>query len=280
MDDLRALDALARTGSMRRAGEELSLTHGAISRRITRIGEVLGKAMTEPDGRGVRLTPAGRVIARATGDALERIRGAVAEIEDRDAVRPQVFSCERSIAARWLIPRLHGFQELYPGDQVHLSVGGGGLDFQREGIDLALRRIDFPIDPSWKVVHLLKEEMGPVVSPAMVDEFRAGGYLALGSKTRKDGWDQWLSTHPAQPAPSEIRLLDHHFLVAEAAVGGLGVGLVPRLVACDAVEKKHLIAPRGFDSDGSSYGLISPADREDTTCLANLRYWITTVISG
>lgn len=279
LDDLRALDALARTGSIREAGEELALTHGAVSRRIARIGDALGKPMTEPEGRGVKLTAAGRIIAKATGDALVRIRSAILEIQEHDPVRAEVLSCERSIAARWLIPRLRGFQEKYPDAPVHLSVGGGSLDFDRERIDLALRRIDFPIDPSWNVVHLLDETMGPVVAPALLDEFKSGEYLALGSKTRKDGWDTWLSSHPDQPKPYEIRLLDHHFLVAEAAVGGLGVGLVPNLVAMDAVEKKQLIAPCGFDPDGSSYGLISPVGRKETANLVNLRNWLTAIIS-
>ncbi len=280
LDDLRALDALARTGSIREAGEELALTHGAVSRRIARIAEALGQPMTEPAGRGVKLTSAGRVIAKATGEALGQIRAAIIEIKKNDGVRAQVLSCERSIAARWLIPRLRGFQESYPDAPVHLSVGGGSLDFDKDRIDLALRRIDFPVDPSWNVVHLQDEAMGPVVAPGLLDEFKSGKYLALGSKTRKDAWEAWLSSHPDQPGPYEIRLLDHHFLVAEAALGGLGVGLVPELVALDAVENGQLIAPNGFDPDGSYYGLISPADHKEMVNLVNLRNWLISVISS
>lgn len=59
LDDLKALDALARCGSIKGASEELSLTHGAVSRRITRIGETIGKPIAEARGRGVQLTQAG-----------------------------------------------------------------------------------------------------------------------------------------------------------------------------------------------------------------------------
>ena len=271
------MDALARTGSIREAGEELSLTHGAVSRRISRLSEALGTPMTEPDGRGVQLTSAGQIMAMATGEALEQIRAAIMEIDTREPGRALVLSCERSIAARWLIPRLRDFQEQYPDDPVHLSVGGGSLDFKREGIDLALRRIDFPIDPAWEVIHLLDEAMGPVATAFLVDKFDSGGFIAIGSKTRKEGWNNWLLAHPDHPKPSQILLLDHHFLVAEAAASALGVGLLPELVAMDAVKKNHLVAPCGFDPDGSYYGLISPVNTANPTRLSKLKRWLISI---
>jgi DNA-binding transcriptional LysR family regulator len=279
LDDLRALDALARNGSIRKAGEELALTHGAVSRRIARISDALGKPITEAEGRGVRLTHAGQILAKATGQALALIKAAIEEIQDHSPVRAIVLSCERSIAARWLIPRLSAFYESYPNNPIHLSVGGGSIDFNRDGIDLALRRIDFPTDPSWEVMHFTDEAMGPVVAPLMEESFYSGSYIGLGSKSRIEGWDTWLNSHPNQPKPSELRLLDHHFLVAEAAVAGLGVGLVPKLVAIDAISKNQLLAPCGFDPDGSAYGLISPGDRESDVRLNDLRDWFTSIAS-
>ena len=277
LDDLIALDALARTGSIKEAGVELSLTHGAVSRRISRISETLGKSVTEPAGRGVRLTQAGQILAKATGDAFTQINLAIREIRDNET-RALVLSCERSIAARWLIPRLNEYQELFPNDPVHLSVGGGHLDFKKEGVDLALRRIDFPIKPSWSVTKLADEAMGAVVSPDKISEYKCGNYLAFGSKTREKGWEQWLKEHPAYPKPLEIRFLDHHFLVAEAAVAGLGVGFVPKLVALDALKNKQLLAPHGFNPDGSIYGLITPTDRNEHPSLEQIQDWLTQIV--
>ncbi len=128
-------------------------------------------------------------------------------------------------------------------------------------------------------MHFIDEAMGPVVAPLMEESFNSGSYIALGSKSRIEGWDTWLNSHPNQPKPSEIRLLDHHFLVAEAAVAGLGVGLVPKLVAIDAISKNQLLAPCGFDPDGSAYGLISPGDRESDVRLNDLRDWLTSIAS-
>ena len=121
--------------------------------------------------------------------------------------------------------------------------------------------------------------MGPVVAPATISHYESGNYVALGSKTRKDGWDKWLQEHPDLPRPSEIRFLDHHFLVAEAAVAGLGVGLVPKLVAFDAVKNNQIVAPHGFDPDGSTYGLITPANQKSHPALKKIQDWLTTIIT-
>lgn len=274
LDDLKALDALARRGSIKGASEELSLTHGAISRRIARIAETLGKPVTEANGRSVQLTQAGEIMAEATREAFARIKTGIDQVQEDQSTPALVVSCERSLAARWLIPRLGTFQETYPDDPVHLAVGGGSLDFRKEGVDVALRRIDFPINPSWTVTHLFDEEMGPVVTPGMVKSFDSGNYIALGSKTREEGWATWLESHPEAPRPSEIRFLDHHFLVAEAAIAGLGAGLIPRLIALDALNNGQLTAPVGFDQDGSSYGLIVSTKKESHPSLDLFHNWL------
>jgi hypothetical protein len=56
--------------------------------------------------------------------------------------------------------------------------------------------------------------------------------------------------------PAEFHFHDHHFLIVEAASVGLGVALSPMVLAADNIDKERLIAPAGFDPDGSHYGLI------------------------
>lgn len=279
LDDLLALDALARLGTMHKAGKELALTHGAISRRIARLSDTLGVPITQADGRGVRLTESGHKLAQATRKSLSILETTVKQLAEEGSYQSIIVSCERSIAARWLIPRLSDFQKKFPEDSIHLSVGGGSLNFEREGIDLALRRIDFPLNPAWQTMPLVAEAMGPVMAPTMVANFKEENYLALGSKSRQEGWEKWLQANPEQPKPYDIQFFDHHFLVAEAAIGGLGIGLVPQLVAIDAVTNKQLLAPCGFQPDGSSYKLISQAKTKEAKHLKNFKEWLYEMIN-
>ena len=274
LDDLRAFETVARLGSVRAAAGELALTHGAVSRRVAKLAVDLGLRLLEPDGRGVRLTPDGEKLAEATGKAFRVIADVLTEIRTASTLAPIILSCERSLAMRWLIPRLSEFQDRYPNIEVHLSTGGGALDFARDRVTLAIRRLDFPVDPEWTVTTLMPERMGPVMAPILRERFEIGGYVALGSRTRPNAWQAWLNAHPDAPRPRTTRLLDHHFLMAEAALGGLGVALAPQAITADDVANGRLEAPLGFDPDGTEYGLIHPKAITAIDDLAALLDWL------
>lgn len=185
-----------------------------------------------------------------------------------------VLSCEPSVAMRWLIPRLGKYQQEYPDIALHLSVGGGPIDFARDEISLAIRRLDFPMPDAWQVEHLFAERVGPVMAPQLVSRFEAGYYVGLGSKTRSDAWSKWLTDHPDCPRPRDIRFHDHHFLMAEAASAGLGVALSPKVLATDDIERGRLVAPKGFAEDGTYYGLILPQRTQPPMSVAELMVWL------
>ncbi|MGS0649027.1 LysR family transcriptional regulator [Komagataeibacter melomenusus] len=274
LDDLRAFAAVVRLGSVRAAATELALTHGAVSRRVSKLAHDLKLQLLEPDGRGVRPTRDGLRLAEAATDAMQGIAAALAAIRSSSGVQPIVLSCERSLAMRWLIPRLSDFQDRHPGIDVHLSTGGGALDFARDRVTLAIRRLDFPLDPDWTVTILAEEAVGPVMRPDRAQRFASGDYLALGARTRPEAWKNWLASRPDRPTPRDIRLYDHHFMMLEAAANGLGVALSPSIIATDDVATGRLAAPVGFDADGTSYGLIRPGRMKMTENVRALEEWV------
>ena len=274
LDDLRALEAVVRLGTVRAAAAELALTHGAVSRRVSNLSLNIQRKLLEADGRGVRATADGLVLAEATGKALGAVMEALSKIRIGSGQAPIILSCERSLAMRWLIPRLSGFQDRYPDVEVHLSTGGGGLNFARDRVTLAIRRLDFMVDPEWAIVKLMPERVGPVMLPRLRERFEKANYVALGSRTRPDAWGRWFETHKDAPRPASSQLLDHHFLMVEAALGGLGIALAPQAIVADDVENGRLEAPLGFDGDGTEYGLIYPKAAEMTAGHMALRDWL------
>jgi DNA-binding transcriptional LysR family regulator len=228
-----------------------------VSRRISKLSRDLGFRLFDKSGRGLRLTPAGETLNLTVGRFLGELAVAVESLRAADARQSKlVLSCETSVAMRWLIPRLGDFEAQHPNIALHLSVGGGAVEFSRDHIDLALRRLDFAMSESWSVRRLFSERVGPVMSPKMTRAFESGNYIALGSKTRPEAWSNWLAKHRSVQRPSELRYYDHHFLIVEAASAGLGVALSPHVLAADDVERGRLVAPLGFDEDGSHYGII------------------------
>jgi DNA-binding transcriptional LysR family regulator len=246
---------------MRLAANELSLAHGAVSRRITKLSDDLRFRLFERSGRGLRLTSEGVTLNLTLGRFFAELTTTINSLRTNvDRQSTLVLSCEPSVAMRWLIPRLADFQGVHPEVALHLSVGGGPVAFRRERIDLAVRRLDFALPEAWHVRRLFAERVGPIMPPQLVPAFAVGDYIALGSKTRPDAWSQWLSSHPSAQRPTEIRYYDHHFLIVEAAAAGLGVALSPLVLALDDVNSGRLAAPAGFDPDGSYYGLIWNGD--------------------
>ncbi|WP_460370865.1 LysR family transcriptional regulator, partial [Actinocorallia lasiicapitis] len=79
-DDLRVLEAVARAGSFTGAAEELNYTQSAVSRRVAGLEASAGGALFERLARGVRLTPAGRILHRHALDVLERLAAAEREL--------------------------------------------------------------------------------------------------------------------------------------------------------------------------------------------------------
>ena len=276
LDDLRAFEVVARLGSVRAAAGELVLTHGAVSRRVSKLAADLGLRLLEREGRGLRLTSQGDRLAVAASEAIAVLASALDDIRASTPARAIVLSCERSVAMRWLIPRLSTFQDRHPHVEFHLSVGGGALDAERSRATLAIRRLDFPIGSNWSVTRLMAEEVGPVMRPAMLTRFRAGDYVALAAKTRPDAWRTWSHSNPGSPAPRKTQFLDHHFLIVEAAANGLGVAMCPKVVVMDDVRDARLIAPLGFTPDGSGYGLLQPSRLVEHPDLCLLKDWLVT----
>jgi DNA-binding transcriptional LysR family regulator len=60
---LHLLLELSRLRSMRAVADELGVTTSTVSQQLAALAREIGTALVEPDGRRVRLTPAGRRLA-------------------------------------------------------------------------------------------------------------------------------------------------------------------------------------------------------------------------
>ena len=197
---LRCFEAAARLEHFSRAAQELHLTHGAVSRAVRVLEEDLGVALFERRSQRVFLTEAGRKLARAVTDGLGLMRQATRELRaSARQARPLVLSCEPTLLMRWLIPRWSEFQARQAGAELHLLAGGGPFAFEA-GIDLAIRRDDFPWPAAYHAESLFAERVGPVCRPDRVGEWfaeRDAGVQLLATapqlhtRTRPGAWRDW-----------------------------------------------------------------------------------------
>lgn len=277
---LRCFEVAGRLENFSRAAAELHLTHGAISRAVRLLEDDLGVALFERRSRRVFLTDEGRRLAQAVGSGLDLIRQAARELRaSARQTRPWVVSCEPTLLMRWLIPRWPAFQALHPEVEVQLVAGGGPFSFG-SGIDLAIRRDDFPFPDDACAEPLFVEKVGPVCRPDKAaawlspDKGLCPGAPRLHSRTRSRAWQEWAAAAGRSLPEAPEQTFEHFYFSLQAAVAGLGAAIGPWHLVRDDLESGLLVAPLGFVEDGSRYCLLSPHPFPPAGPQADLLAWL------
>jgi DNA-binding transcriptional LysR family regulator len=77
---LRVIDAVARHGSVTAAAKELHYSQPSVTHHLTRLEAETGAQLLQRVGRGIRLTPAGQLLADRAAEIIGRIAAADAEL--------------------------------------------------------------------------------------------------------------------------------------------------------------------------------------------------------
>ncbi|MEU8615310.1 LysR family transcriptional regulator, partial [Actinoplanes sp. NPDC048791] len=78
---LRLLVELSRLGSMRAVADELHITTSTVSQQLAVLAREAGAVLIEPDGRRVRLTPAGQRLAGHAVTILAAVEAARLDLD-------------------------------------------------------------------------------------------------------------------------------------------------------------------------------------------------------
>ena len=140
---LECIDAVARTGSIRKAADRLALTGSALNRRIQEFEAELGAPVFERLPRGVRLNAAGELLirhARAQFADMERLRSQIADLSGLRRGHVAV-ACSHAAAHSFLPAQVLAYRAEFPAVTFellvrdHLSAQRALIDFSA---DLAL----------------------------------------------------------------------------------------------------------------------------------------------
>ena len=264
LEGLLAVAAASRSGSLTAAAEELGLTHGAVSRRIAAVEAWMGSELFERHGRGVRPTPAGHRLVRASEEAFALIRAAAEPWRGPKGTRTLQISVVPSFARMWLMPRMPALQ----GDDLRLELRLEHQLAEVDGgqVDLAVRQ--GPGDwPPLNATLLMRETLIPVASPGMAGELAGESPSALlglplinDSNARQ--WRCWFAAHGLRyrPRPMDRRFEDYDMVLA-AAEAGLGVALLRSPMADERMSSGRLV-DLGLGAVANPWGhyLVTRAD--------------------
>ncbi|GAA5168865.1 MULTISPECIES: LysR family transcriptional regulator [Amycolatopsis] len=160
---LALLSALRETGNITRAADLLGIPQPTVSRRLAALADALGAPITEPVGRGIRLTRAGTILADTAARALATVEaGARQAREEVEPDRGHVVLGFLHLLGRSLVPKfVRGFRERYPNVRFTLVQGSRQhiLDRLAAGeLDLALVA-PVPDDPALASVALAEQDL-------------------------------------------------------------------------------------------------------------------------
>ena len=273
---LRAFEAFARRGRMTLAADELCVTHGAVSRQIRGLEEVLGLDLTEGPRHRLKLTEAGQRLATALSGAFDQMEAALTDLKTSAHVELHL-SCVGTLAIRWLIPRLSAFHARHPTVRVKVTESYAPVDFARERFDAAIRVAESAPIAGAEATVFLENFHGPVVAPTLVGPGPTGleGLTRLTTGSRQTAWAEWEAhSGVTLPAPPDTQEFEHIFYTLEAAAAGLGVGLSPWVYVAGDVAAGRLAAPLGFAPTPSRFWFLTPAGAAKPA-VTDFRAWLT-----
>ena len=266
---LRAFEATARLGSVTAAADELSVTHGAVSRQLKSLDEHFGVALFAKAGRGLVLTHHGEQLQSGVGEAFSRLRDSCAALKHEVEEASFTLACPGSLLARWLIPRLDRLHRDLPELKLQVVVSDTEQPGKPTDASATLAFTEPPWPADIEVIPLMSEQICAVASPALaahIDPTKPESLFAntlLVTASRPQAWPQWASAKGLEQGALKDALQQgqsfaHLYYLIEAAVAGLGIAIAPTLLVEGELSSGRLIAPWGSIETSAQLCLLLP----------------------
>ena len=278
LNGLRAVEAVARCGSLQKAADELGVSPSAVSQQVGRTEKQIGRPLFQRTRDGLVPTEFGALFAARLSAGFHELKQAVA-LAEGGAANILVASVAPAFASRWLVPRLSRLYARHEGFALRIDASSRLIDFNRSDVDLAIRMGDGHW-PDVRAELLLSQEIFPVCAPAIGRRLKTVADLAQEYAIRDESsmfaWERWFeSAHAAPIALLQGATFSDPLLCLEAAIGGQGVMLAWQLLVADCLADGRLVAPFGVSArSGLGYYLVTAAGRRPSAHVLAFKRWI------
>jgi len=258
---LEIFEAVARAESVSRAAQALHLTQPAVSLQLKSLAEAIGKPLTEPVGRRIRLTQAGRDLAEACRELAAVWSRFEARLDDVDALRHGRLRVAVVTTAQYFLPKALGlFVKAHPGIEVEMEVQnrGGVLARLNERLDDMCIMSAPPPDAGLQAEPFLDNPLVVIAprdyrapAPAMLTDLAKERFLVResGSGTRL-AIDEHLARE--RVALPQRMTVGSNEAIKYAVAGGLGLAILSRhSLSDDDLAELKVLEVRGFPIERS-----------------------------
>lgn len=258
---LEIFEAVARMESVSRAAETLHLSQPGVSLQMKSLAQAIGKPLTEPVGRRIRLTQAGRDLAETCRELAAVWSRYEARLDDEEALRHGRLRVAVVTTAKYFLPRALGlFVKAHPGIEVEMEVQNreGVLARLKERLDDMCIMSAPPSDPALQAEPFLDNPL-VVIAPRA---YRAPAHATLKSLAKErfllrepgSGTRMAIDEHLVRErvALSNRMTVGSNEAIKYAVAGGLGLAILSRRsLSEDDLAEVKILNVRGFPIERS-----------------------------
>ncbi|CAG9269921.1 transcriptional regulator GcvA [Paraburkholderia unamae] len=290
LNAMRAFEASARHQSFSAAAAELNVTPAAVGQLVRSLEDWLGTPLFVRGTGGRARLVATEVAERALPDiraGFDRLSLGLERLKEGAANGVLTVTVSPAFAAKWLLPRIDGFQAAWPDTDVRLDTSLKLMDFVAQGVDIGVR-YGAGAWPGLTALKLMDEEVYPVCSPAMR---RAGKWrtprelaratlihdLSVDSHAGFASWDAWFGSVGARGAAASRGMkINNSAAVLQAAIDGHGVALARSVLARDDLAAGRLVRlfPDVTFTSALAYYVVYRPECASLPRLAAFRDWL------
>lgn len=248
---LLCFESAAKHLSYTHAAQELFLSQSAVSRQIKQLEQQLGLDLFQRSRYGVELTGAGEQYYQNVQTLLSGLEQSTLDLMTHKGLGGTLrLGVVPTFATRWLLPRLHQFNEIHPEITIHLTTSTKPFLFSEHLLDAAIytgTEQQIQHWPGIKYHTLMQEDLVAVCSPQLIRKYfpqqlsqvdnksinlsaaQIAALPLLQQTTRPHIWQEWFDlagfNHPAALEGQRHELFS---MLAVAATHHLGVALIPQ----------------------------------------------------
>lgn len=281
LSTLIAFEAAARHQSIKRAADELHVTHTAVSRHIQKLERQIGHRLFERRHRKIELTVDGEMFLHAVTTGFTLIERAFVQLSGSQKPDRLVISVDPDFAGLCLVPRLAEFGAIMPNTLVEIRAGKDINALRDPRIDCAIQYAEVGSDIENGEI-LFRSSLFPVYAPNLAQRLRLRSpedlkHHVLLHDRSFDEWQEYLQkcslTIDVNVGPSAVFSETVHCL--DAAVRGQGVAMGDDFLAAMHLSEGRLIRP--FDSvlySRNAYYFIAPKNGARHLAVIAFRNWL------
>lgn len=252
LKSINSFIAVAQTGSMSVAANELHVSHSAISQSIKSLEIMLERPLFERIGRRVQLNDEGKRYYDKIAPAFEQIVSATEELLASKTEEHLTLNMVNSLALHWWIPRVESFQQYAPDIDIRMSNLIGCFNLDKHSVDAALVHGNRNEWQGYYCEPLLDDELVMVCSSELLahkgmdTELLDASVIAsllqqskpifVVNDKRKDDWNTWCQQNGVNPPDMSKGLIFPASIQAvQATIRRLGILVTHRLFVRDDI---------------------------------------------